>query len=115
MSPRRLLAVLALVLATLLGGGMPALAQDDLASAKAQGLVGERPDGLVGTVADAVPAPVAALVERVNAERRKQYGQVAQSTGRPVQEVQAIAGDKLVANTPSGQYVMNAAGRWVKK
>ena len=93
----------------------PALAQADLTSAKAAGLVGERPDGMLGIVLETVPAETRALIERINAERRAQYGEVAQRTGQDIAKVQAVAGDRLVQATPAGQFVMNAAGRWVRK
>ncbi|HYE51195.1 MAG TPA: YdbL family protein [Azospirillaceae bacterium] len=93
----------------------PAAAQDSIAAAKSAGLVGERPDGLVGYVTDSVPANVRSLVEGVNDGRRKKYEEIARSTGRSLTEVQAVAGDRLIQETPSGQYVMNAAGRWSKK
>lgn len=111
----RLLPVLALLFAIAPAPPSIALAQDSLAAAKSAGLVGERPDGLVGYVQDQVPAEVRALVEQVNNERRARYSQVAQSTGQPLATVQAVAGDRLIAATPAGQFVMNAAGRWTKK
>lgn len=110
----RLLPALALLLAVALAPP-PAVAQDSLAAAKAAGLVGERADGLVGYVQDQVPAEVRALVDQVNQERKERYAQVAQSTGQPLATVQAVAGDRLIAATPPGQFVMNAAGRWTKK
>jgi len=105
----------ALALGVLAALPATALAQDPLAAAKAQGLVGERPDGLVGFVAGSVPADVRALVEQINAQRRQKYADVAASTGQSLAQVQAVAGDRLVQATPAGQFVMNAAGRWVKK
>ena len=105
--------------AAVLGAGLllagPALAQDSISAAKAAGLVGERPDGLVGYVADSVPPRVRSLVEEVNDGRRQKYEEIARSTGRSLAEVQAVAGDRLIAETPGGQYVMNAAGRWSRK
>lgn len=115
MMMKRIFAMLALVAMTLGAGIGPTMAQADLTAAKSQGLVGERPDGLVGFVADQVPADVRAMVERINAERKAQYQEVAQRTGQKLAQVQAVAGDRLVQATPSGQFVMNAAGRWVKK
>lgn len=90
-------------------------AQDGLAAAKAAGYVGERPDGLVGFVTDAVPAEVRQLVERVNAERLERYRRIAENSGASLEQVQRVAGAELMARTPPGQYVMNAAGRWVRK
>lgn len=112
---KRIFAALA-VIALVFGAGIgPTMAQADLSAAKSQGLVGERPDGLVGFVEDQVPAGVRALVEQINAERKAQYQEVAQRTGQNLSQVQAVAGDRLVQATPKGQFVMNAAGRWVKK
>ncbi len=115
MMTRRRFSALAVALALLGGPGAPARAQDGLAAAKAAGQVGERPDGLLGLVQAQAPADVRNLVNRVNDERRKQYEQVARSTGRSLQEVQAVAGQRLVSATPAGQFVMEAGGRWVKR
>lgn len=115
MMTRRRFAALAVALALLGGHGVPAQAQDGLAAAKGAGLVGERQDGLLGLVQAQAPADVRSLVSRVNEERRRQYEQVARSTGRSLQEVQAVAGQRLVNATPSGQYVMEGGGRWVKR
>lgn len=112
---KRILATLALVILTLGAGLGTGIAQADLSAAKSQGLVGERPDGLVGIVVDSVPTDVRAMVDRINDERRSQYQEVAQRTGQNIAQVQAVAGDRLVQATPGGQFVMNAAGRWVKK
>jgi uncharacterized protein YdbL (DUF1318 family) len=99
-----------------LGGGMTvAMAQDGLEAAKATGLVGERPDGLVGIVPQSVPPEIRALVERVNAERRERYRDVARSNGTSVDTVQAVAGRRLIERTPAGQYVMSPSGSWVRK
>lgn len=110
-----------LILTFLLGLGLAnaataglAFAQDALASAKAAGLVGEQPDGLVGAVSGA-SGDIQALINQVNGQRMAQYQSVAQSNGIPVGQVQAIAGAKLIEATPGGQFVRNAAGSWVQK
>lgn len=107
--------LIALVLTLWFGTALPAAAQDPLAAAKLAGQVGERPDGLAGLVAGSAPADVKALVDRVNAQRLQRYRQVADTNGTSVDKVQAVAGAQLVQRTPPGQFVMNAAGRWVKK
>ena len=120
---RHRLSTLALSLLCLTGAVAPmvvaaptvAHAQADLSAAKGAGQVGERPDGLLGVVDPAAPADIQALVNRVNAERTAQYRDVAQRTGQDLAKVQAVAGDRLVQATPAGQFVMNAAGRWVRK
>ncbi len=94
--------------------GMPAFAQSDLASAKAQGLIGERPDGLVAVVAESTPA-LEAIVAAVNAERMNEYRQIAAETDAPLEAVQARAGRQIIERLPPGQYFMDAAGRWRRK
>jgi uncharacterized protein YdbL (DUF1318 family) len=92
---------------------MPAFAMD-LTEAKSAGLVGEQTNGLIAPIGD-VDADVQALVGSVNAGRMKIYTQNAKDQGVPVDQVQAIAGEKLQAVTPKGQFVQNADGEWVRK
>lgn len=92
-----------------------ATAQPSLADVKAQGIVGERPDGLVGIVADSPAAEIRQLVEQVNAERMAEYRQIAQETDAPLEAVQARAGRQIIQRLPSGHYFMDAAGRWRQK
>lgn len=92
-----------------------ALASLTLGAAKQQGLVGERPDGFVGSVS-AAPAPdVSALVDSVNAERLEKYQSIAAKNGTEVSQVQALAGKKLVEGAKPGEYILNAAGEWQQK
>ncbi|MEK9673226.1 MAG: YdbL family protein [Rhodospirillaceae bacterium] len=93
--------VLALVLMT---GAAWAL---DLDGAKAQGLVGEKPDGYVGAVAGG-RADVQALVNDINTRRRAQYQVLAQKNGTSVTAVQQIVGQKLISRAGPG-------GQWVRK
>src|SRR5690242_3601824 len=92
----------ALAAAVLLSG--PVFAQD-AAALKAQGLVGEQADGLLGVVKPDAPAEVRQAVEAINAERKRQYDEVARGAGRPVADVQKVAGERLIGATPPGQYV----------
>lgn len=80
--------------------------------AKAQGWIGERIDGYLGVVDPDAPAEVKSLVERVNAERRKKYAEIARKTGASGEAVAARAGAKLVERTPRGQYYLGGDGRW---
>jgi uncharacterized protein YdbL (DUF1318 family) len=104
------------VLLLLLGGpfAAPAFAIE-LKEAKAQGLVGERVDGFVGVVIASPPADVARLVERVNAQRREKYGEVASQRGVPLDAVAKIAGEKQIERAPAGQYIAGPDGRWRQK
>ncbi|MBL1146261.1 MAG: YdbL family protein [Pseudomonadota bacterium] len=89
-----------------------AYAEMSVAAAKAQGYVGEQPDGLLGIV-QAAPG-VAAMVDSTNAGRLAKYRAVAQSNGLPLDQVQKLAGQKLMTETPAGQYIF-LNSQWVKK
>ena len=102
-----ILAVSALVLSASM-----AMAALDLGTAKAQGLVGEQADGLLGAVAASSDAT--ALVNSTNAERMERYKAIAAKNGTDVKQVQAIAGKKLVEQASSGEYVNPGSG-WQKK
>lgn len=92
----------------------PARAAMDLAGAKAQGLVGERPDGLVGIVLLPGAPELQAMVEGVNGARLQTYRDIAGKQGTPLSQVQALAGQSLISKTPSGQHVMTPQGVWKK-
>ncbi|GAK34427.1 hypothetical protein JCM17846_27910 [Iodidimonas nitroreducens] len=92
-----------------------AQAQAGLAEAKARGALGERPDGLVGIVEASASADITALAQRVNAQRMEEYRKIAEETSAPLQAVQARAGRQIIQALPSGQYFMDAAGRWRQK
>lgn len=103
------LVVLLLVLA------MPATAQPALSEAKADGLVGERIDGLVGiVVADPSPA-LEQMVSEINDQRMTEYRQIAEDTDAPLQAVQQRAGRQLIQRLNEGEYFTDASGRWRQK
>ncbi len=87
----------------------------DLGSAKAQGLVGEKPDGYLGLVDSSAPSDVRALVQDVNAKRRANYQRIAKQQGAPLSEVEKVGGMTAIDKTQRGHYIMNGSGRWVKK
>ena len=93
---------------------LPAAAQS-LDGAKAAGQVGERIDGYVGVVDASTPGDVRAMVDQVNAERREKYAEIAAERGTSVEAVAQIAGQKLIARAPGGQYVLGADGEWRQK
>ena len=67
----------------------------DLSAAKELGLVGERPNGLIGAVAEAPSADVLDLVKSVNEGRRKIYAQNAAEQKISADQVGAIADPHL--------------------
>ncbi|MEQ9143556.1 MAG: YdbL family protein [Parvibaculaceae bacterium] len=94
----------------------PPASADPLDDAKAAGLVGERLDGYLGIVRPSAGADVQRLVQDINLRRRDSYRAIAEQTaGSTLSDVEILAGAKLIARTPAGQYVQNAAGEWVRK
>ena len=107
---RSLLSGLLLALAMVFSA--PAMA-DALDDARAAGLVGERPDGLVAPVDPNAPANVLSLVQSVNAKRMEKYQQISTQKGVPVEQVGAIAGEKIISKLKSGYKYMDSSGNWV--
>jgi uncharacterized protein YdbL (DUF1318 family) len=101
------------LIALLLAIALPVSALD-LDEARARGAIGERADGYVAAVKGDPSKEVKALVAEVNAKRRAHYEEIAKRNGAPVEAVAMLAGQKLVANAASGQYVDSGNG-WVKK
>ena len=85
----------------------------DLATAKSQGLIGEKADGYLGIVKSS--PEVIALVNRINKARRQYYEDIARRNGTSVDVVEQLAGKKAIDKTPSGQYVQLPPGSWVRK
>ncbi len=86
-----------------------------LEQAKAQGLVGEQPNGYLGLVAANASAEVQALVADINKKRKAEYQAIAQRNNTSLEAVEALAGKKAIERTPAGQYVRLPSGPWVKK
>lgn len=84
-----------------------------LQQAQSQGLVGERQDGYIGVVKDA--PGVQTLVNDINLQRRQLYRDIARKNNIPLDTVEKLAADKAFKRVPAGEYVMDAAGNWVKK
>lgn len=108
----RFIKTLMLTLVLTVGLVQAALAMD-LNTAKAQGLVGERPDGYLGIVRQA--GGVAALVNDINNRRRTEYQALARRNGTSLRAVEQVVGQKLVSRAGRGEYVMTPSGQWVRK
>jgi len=87
----------------------------DLQSAKAQGLVGEQPNGYLGSVKGNAGNDVAALIAQINAARKTEYQRIAKRNNTQLDVIEKLAGKKAIEKTPSGQFVKSASGSWVKK
>lgn len=86
-----------------------------LHEAKAQGLVGEQPNGYLGQVQGSASAEVTAMMNSINAMRKQEYQAIARRNGTELSVVEALAGKKAIEQTPAGQYVKLPSGRWLKK
>ena len=85
----------------------------DLDSAKAQGLVGEQPDGYLGVV-QATPDAVA-LAADINAKRKSAYEGIARQNGATLAQVGALTGQKVIEKAPAGTFIKAPNGQWMKK
>jgi len=86
-----------------------------LQAAKAQGFVGEQPNGYLGLVKPGASGEVKALMNGINAKRKKEYQAIARRNNTALNAVEALAGKKAIQRTASGQYVKLPSGKWVKK
>jgi len=87
-------------------------AMTNLPQAKAQGLVGEQPDGYLGVVKAEGNTPT--LVQLINAARRAEYQKLATANGLQLADVEVMAGQKAFNKTQSGHFILRD-GQWVKK
>lgn len=104
-------------LAALLTGLLLSLSASaaSLDAAKADGWIGEQPNGYLGLVRDDAPGDVRALVNEVNGKRKARYQEIARQQGAPLEEVEKVGGQTAIDKTRSGHYVMDGSGRWRKK
>ncbi len=86
-----------------------------LDEAKAQGLVGEQPNGYIGAVPGQSNAAAAALVDQINAKRRAAYQSVADSNGTTLKSVEVLAGQKLIGRLQSGEWFQDQGGQWRRR
>ena len=110
----RTMPILATLAATALIAA-PALAQRDpaYAAARAQGQVGEQPDGYLGVVGSATPE-LQALVNNINIQRKKQYTAQAAS-GSTVQQMAFVTGCNLILRSAPGEKYQAPDGRWLTR
>lgn len=85
-----------------------------LAQAKEAGQVGELMNGYLGLVDPGAPGDVKALVNSINAQRRAEYQRIAKKNGVPVDEVAKMTAQKVINQTPRGQYVQTPSG-WQRR
>ncbi len=90
-----------------------AMAQRDpaYAAARAEGQIGEQPDGYLGFASTPTPA-IRALVQDLNIKRKAAYTASAQSTGSTVEQFAFTSGCNLIANTKVGEKYQTPGGAW---
>ena len=86
----------------------------DLNQAKSAGYVGEQMNGFLGLVNSDAPADVKALVQSINAQRQAEYQRIASKNGVPAAEVGKLTAQKVIGQTPTGQYYESPTG-WQRR
>jgi hypothetical protein len=81
---------------------------------RAAGTVGERYDGYA-VVRGQASADLAALVAKVNAERRAVYAQRAQSEHVPIEAIGKIYAGEILRSAPAGTWFLSETGQWTRK
>lgn len=99
-----------LLLATLIASPAWAL---DLASARGQGLVGEKLDGYIAPLQ--MTGEVNNLVGEVNAKRQQEYARISKQNGQPVDVVAKLAAQEIINNLPSGSMYQSPGGGWKQR
>ena len=77
----------------------------DLSTAKAQGLVGEQPDGYLGLVKPDAGGDVKAMMNDINSARKNEYQAIAKRNNTDLNVIEKLAGKKAIEKTPAGQFV----------
>lgn len=85
---------------------------DQLGDAKAQGLVGEKPDGYLGVIVS--NNQTKELVATINAKRKSTYQKLASKNNLKLTQVEALAAKKAFSKTAKGHYIW-VNGSWSKK
>jgi len=92
---------------------VPAMAQRDPAyqAARANGQIGEKPDGYLGVVGGG-DAQLRAMVDDLNIKRKAAYTQKAAETGSTVEQFAFTSGCNLIARTEPGEKYQAPDGSW---
>jgi uncharacterized protein YdbL (DUF1318 family) len=85
----------------------------DLTQAKSQGLIGEQVNGYIGLIKESTEAK--ALLDDINTKRKEAYISLAKKNNLSLQDIEALAGKKLIKKAGSGEFVQSVSGSWVKK
>jgi uncharacterized protein len=101
-----------LALALLVQTGLSAQTRDPVyASARAQGEVGEQPNGYLGYVT-APSAELKKVIEDINIRRRAVYAEKAKASNATIEEYALTSGCQLIARTTPGEKYQAPDGSW---
>ena len=84
-----------------------------LKEAKTAGFLGEQADGYLGLVKTNAEAKT--LMLTVNKKRLMRFKAIAKKNKTSVADVAALAGEKFISKTSSGNYIKTGSGQWQKK
>lgn len=99
-----------------IGLAMPTTVQaEDLEAARAQGVVGERYDGMVVVRDKNASAAIRNMVKDINAQRQKLYEQRAANEEAPLDQVGRVYARQIFQSVPSGTWFLQENGQWVQK
>ncbi len=113
---RKALPLLTLALAMLVGAlALSTAAEAGSRELKDTGAVGESINGYLATIPNTRSAGLGEQIEEINARRHQAYLDAAAQTGRPLSEIEAVAGARLRDRAIPGDWVQNAAGDWIRK
>lgn len=85
-----------------------------LDEARSKGLLGENASGYVEMTPRA-DASSQDLMDDINAKRRAKYQSIANEQNTALENIEKIAGEKITAKLPAGQFYKDASGKWNKK
>lgn len=85
----------------------------DVDEVRSQGLAGEKANGYLGVIVD--QPQVVELVKSVNIQRRARYNELATKRGTSLENIEKLAGEKLIEKAKSHQYYyQNKHGHWTR-
>ena len=87
-------------------------AMEQLQQAKANGWVGEQPNGYLGVVEQNATAQQ--IAENINEARRQEYARIAEENDIAVADVELLAGKRAIERSASGHYI-KVNGQWQQK
>ena len=95
--------------------GIAAAQSRPLDAPRAQGIIGERYDGLLVLRQSNAPASIKGLVNQTNAQRLAVYKKRAKETGASIKDVGKIYANQIAKEAPKGTYFLTQSGKWVRR